>query len=186
VAATSPKTRSARLRRIEAALKAAVPNLEALTYLEERGVPHLEAVDRHWRPNAGKQREEQFSDGTLRLIGLLWSLLEGESLLLLEEPELSLNSAIVRRLPGMIRSMQRTKGRQVLISTHSPDLLSDPGIGGEEILLLTPVREGTEVHLPSEKREIRALLEAGMTVADAVLPLADPPAVKQLPLFTAP
>ncbi len=186
VAATTPKTRSARLRRIEAALKAAVPNLEALTYLEERGVPHLEAVYRHWRPNAGKQREEQFSDGTLRLIGLLWSLLEGESLLLLEEPELSLNSAIVRRLPGMIRSMQRARGRQVLISTHSPDLLSDPGIGGEEILLLTPVREGTEVHLPSEKREIRALLEAGMTIADAVLPLAEPPAVKQLSLFTRP
>lgn len=186
VASASLKTRNARLRRIESALKAAVPNLEALRYVEERGVPHLEAVHKHWRPKAGKQREEQFSDGTLRLIGLLWSLLEGESLLLLEEPELSLNPAIVRRLASMIHGMQRTEARQVVISTHSPDLLSDPGIGGEEILLLTPRAEGTEVRLASDRREVRALLESGMTVADAVLPLAEPAETRQLALFAEP
>jgi len=186
VAATTLKKRDARLRRIESALKAAVPNLEALRYVEERGVPHLEAVHEHWRPNAGKQREEQFSDGTLRLIGLLWSLLEGESLLLLEEPELSLNPAIVRRLASMIHRMQKSEGRQVVISTHSPDLLSDPGIGGEEILLLTPRKEGTEVTLASDKREVRALLESGMSAADAVLPLAEPAETSQLALFAEP
>jgi hypothetical protein len=56
--------------------------------MEENGRPHLEAIYDHWRPGAGKQKEDQFSDGTLRLIGLLWSLQEGDSLLLLEEPEL--------------------------------------------------------------------------------------------------
>jgi predicted ATPase len=91
VAKTTEKTRKARLSRIEAALREAVPQLKNLTDTkDEAGIPHLEAVYEHWRPNAGRQREDQFSDGTLRLIGLFWSLLEGDSPLLLEEPELSL------------------------------------------------------------------------------------------------
>ena len=39
----------------------------------------------HWRPDAGWQTETQFSDGTLRLLGLLWSVLDGTGPLLLEE-----------------------------------------------------------------------------------------------------
>jgi len=72
-------------------------------------------VYEHWRPQGAKQREDQFSDGTLRLLGLLWSLLEGDSLLLLEEPELSLNSGIIRKLPGLMYRIQRQKRRQVII-----------------------------------------------------------------------
>jgi hypothetical protein len=44
---------------------------------EANGQPHLAARHEHHRPKAGWQREDQFSDGTLRLIGLLCSLLEG-------------------------------------------------------------------------------------------------------------
>jgi hypothetical protein len=73
-----------------------VPQLEQLEFTRDAvtGRPHLQALYSHWRPNAGLQREDQFSDGTLRLLGLLWALLEGDSLLLLEEPELSLNAGI--------------------------------------------------------------------------------------------
>jgi hypothetical protein len=90
VARTSPRTRDSRLRKIEKALALAVPQFKHLRYLQDpiTGHPHLEALYTHHRPNAGWQREEHFSDGTLRLLGLLWSLLEGNSLLLLEEPEL--------------------------------------------------------------------------------------------------
>jgi ABC-type nitrate/sulfonate/bicarbonate transport system ATPase subunit len=147
------------------------------------GVPHLEAVYEHWRPGAGKQREDQFSDGTLRLIGLLWSLLESDSLLLLEEPELSLNSAIVSNLPSLIYRLQRPRKRQVILSTHSADLLSDKGIGGEEVLLMTPAPEGTQVKLASSNEEIKMLLEGGLSIADAALPLTAPPAIEKLSLF---
>ncbi|MGL5193600.1 MAG: AAA family ATPase, partial [Chroococcales cyanobacterium] len=76
VAKTPEKTRKSRLKKIEAALQFAVPQLKNLTDTKDiMGVPHLEAVYEHWRPQAGKQREDQFSDGTLRLIGLLWALL---------------------------------------------------------------------------------------------------------------
>lgn len=150
---------------------------------DEMGVPHLEAVYEHWRPNAGKQREDQFSDGTLRLIGLLWSLLETDSLLLLEEPELSLNSGIVSKLPSLIYRLQRPKKRQVILSTHSADLLSDKGIGGEEVLFMTPTPEGTQVEPASSIDEIQSLLEGGLSIADAALPYTIPPDIEQLSLF---
>lgn len=184
VTKTPEKTRKSRLKKIEDALKIAVPQLKNLTDTkDEMGVPHLEAVYEHWRPDAGKQREDQFSDGTLRLIGLLWSLLETDSLLLLEEPELSLNAAIVSKLPALIYRLQRSKKRQVIVSTHSADLLSDQGISGEEVLLMTPSPEGTQVKLVSSNQEIKMLLEAGLSIADAALPHTIPPQIEQLSLF---
>lgn len=184
VARTPELTRKSRLKKIEAALRYAVPQLKQLTDIkDERGVPHLEAVYEHWRPKAGKQREDQFSDGTLRLIGLLWSLLEGESPLLLEEPELSLNAGIVSKIPALIYRVQRQKKRQIFISTHSYDLLSDKGIGGKEVVTLTPGVEGTSVTVAASIREVQDLLKGGMSVADAVLPRTTPPNVSQLELF---
>jgi predicted ATPase len=184
VARTSEGTRKTRLKKIEAALRIAVPQLKELTDVkDDTGIPHLEVVYQHWRPQGAKQREDQFSDGTLRLIGLLWSLLEGDSMLLLEEPELSLNSGIIRKLPALMYRIQRQKKRQIMISTHSSDLLSDAGIGGEEVLLLTPSEEGTKVELASSITEIRELLEGGLTVADAALPRTVPSNILQLDLF---
>jgi predicted ATPase len=184
VARTTDGTRKARLRKIQTALRIAVPQLKELTDVkDETGTPHLEAVYQHWRPRGAKQREDQFSDGTLRLIGLLWSLLDGDSMLLLEEPELSLNSGIIRKLPALMYRIQRQRKRQIVISTHSSDLLSDPGIGGEEVLLLTPDEEGTKVELASSNQEIRDLLEGGLTIADAALPRTVPNSIQQLDLF---
>jgi predicted ATPase len=175
VAKTPERTRISRLRKIEAALKIAVPQLFNLTETrDEAGIPHLEATYQHWRAKGAKQREDQFSDGTLRLLGLLWSLLENDSLLLLEEPELSLNSAIVGKLPSLFYRLQTQKKRQVILSTHSVDLLTDAGIGGEEVLLLTPSSQGTKVEIASSIQDIRLLMEGGMSVGDAVLPRTNP------------
>lgn len=182
VARTTEKTRKNRLTKIQSALRGAVPQLDRLTDTKDAaGIPHLEAVYQHWRPQGAKQQEDQFSDGTLRLIGLLWSLLEGDSLLLLEEPELSLNAGIVRNLAPLMYKIHR-KRRQVILSTHSAELLSDRGIDPDEVLLLTPAAEGTEVTLASSDDEIRALLEGGMTVAEAVIPRTIPPGLAQLEL----
>lgn len=184
VARTPIKIRRARLRTIESALRVAVPQLKQLTDVQDEvGFPHLEAVYEHWRPKGAKQREDQFSDGTLRLIGLLWSLLDGDSLLLLEEPELSLNSGIVSGLPALIHRIQKLRKRQVILSTHSADLLSDKGIAGEEVLLLTPSVEGTKVDLASSIKDVKALLEGGLSVAEAALPRTTPPRANQLDLF---
>lgn len=184
VARTSENTRKTRLKKIESALRIAVPQLQQLTDTkDEAGVPHLEAVYSHWRPRAGKQQEDQFSDGTLRLIGLLWSLLESDSLLLLEEPELSLNGSIVSQLPSVFSKVRSRKKRQLILSTHSVDLLSDKGIGGEEILLLTPSSEGTTVTVSSSIEEVRLLLENGVSPADAILSRIHPNNIEELSLF---
>lgn len=182
----SEKTRRSRLQKIEQALQHAVPQLKALAYTvdtQEGGIPHLEAVYNHWRPYGAKLREIDFSDGTLRMIGLLWSLMEGDAPLLLEEPELSLHTGIVRRLSGIIHRVASKRKRQVIISTHSAELLSDKGIGGEEVLLLEPDKEGTKMRLMSDIKEIRDLLESGMSVGDVVIPRTEPQDVRQLMLF---
>jgi len=186
VAQTSPKTRDARLNKIEKALALAVPQFKELRYVADKanGRPHLEAMYTHYRPNAGWQREEQFSDGTLRLLGLLWVLLEGESLLLLEEPELSLNDAIVREIPRLLQRIQRDKkkrSRQVLISTHSEALLSNPGIDGRGVLLLEPGQEGTTVRPVNAKEALS--LRSGMSIAEVMLPKTHPKAAEQLGLW---
>jgi predicted ATPase len=185
IAKTTDKSQKSRLRVIEQALKITVPQLQQLQFTrdEDTGRPHLQALYSHWRPNAGWQREDQFSDGTLRLIGLLWSLLEGESMLLLEEPEQSLNAGIVAQLAPMIHRVQKRRRRQVLISTHSDDLLGERGIDGGEVLMLTPGPEGTEVRTAADVEDIRALLEAGFTAGEAVLPRNNPLHPEQLSLI---
>jgi predicted ATPase len=183
VVKTPEKTRRARLKRIETALREAVPQLKNLTDTrDEAGVPHLEAVYEHWRPNAGRQREDQFSDGTLRLIGLFWSLLEGDAPLLLEEPELSLHPGIVNKLPSLFHRTQRRGRRQIFVTTHSWEMLSDRGIGGEELLMLTPNTEGTKVEVAAQISDVRALLDAGLSVADAAIPRTVPAGLEQLDL----
>ncbi len=188
VAKAQVGAQKSRLHKIEEALRIAVPQLKQLrSERDETGHPHLEALHEHWRPNAGWQREDQFSDGTLRLIALFWSLLEGDSLLLLEEPELSLNVGIINKLAELIYQMQRQRKqrrRQILVSTHSPDMLTDKGIDGRETLLLTPRKEGTTVEVATDITELRDLLEAGLSVGDVVLPRTRPQNIEQLGLFS--
>ena len=184
VAKTPERTQKARLRRIQGALKFAVPQLEAIElFRDANGTPHLRGKYRHWRPQGAWQTEEQFSDGTLRLMGLLWVALDREGPLLLEEPELSLHPEIVRVLPQLLARAQRRTGRQIFLSTHSPELLRDEDIGLDEVLLLKPTPEGTQVSPASAQAEIRALLEGGLPLADAVIPRTRPEQAAQLALF---
>jgi predicted ATPase len=185
IAKTPEKTRNARLSKIESVLKVCVPNMRNLQFVrdEATGTPHLEAMYEHWRPDAGWQREDQFSDGTLRLLGIMWSLLDGDSLLLLEEPELSLNEEIVRRIHQLIWRMQRQAKyrRQVFVTTHSDALLQDKSIDPREVVRLEPTRDGT-VAVESSSED-KALIAAGYSIAEAMLPKANPAQVDQLSLF---
>jgi hypothetical protein len=69
------------------------------------------------------------------------------------------------------------------VTTHSYALLSDAGIGLEEVLLLKPSPEGTVVSQANKMKEVKALVEGGMNVGDAVLPLTDPPETYQMTMF---
>jgi len=184
IAKAPEKTRNARMRHIQKALRVAVPQLQEIAlWRDNRGTPHLRGKFQHWRPQGAWQNEEQFSDGTLRLMGLLWASMEGGGPLLLEEPELSLHPDIVRVLPQMFARVQRSVRRQIFISTHSPDLLRDDGIGLDEVLLFLPAAEGTSVTTAETHQDIQQLLQGGVPLADAVIPKTRPENMLQLTLF---
>ena len=79
------------------------------------------------------------SDGTLRALGILVALLQpsdGQAhrvpLVGVEEPEIALHPAAARVLRDSIRDACRRT--QVLVTSHSPDLLDDKDISDTEIL----------------------------------------------------
>lgn len=187
IARTPKKTQEARLKRIQKALEVAVPQFSELVFEQDgiTGAPHLKANFKHWRVHGSWQREDQFSDGTLRLIGFLWALQEGDGLLLLEEPELSLNDAITAHIPLMVDRVLRQRGkggylRQVLATTHSDTLIAavqDP----DSVLLLQPGGDGTAVR--NANADERLQMDHGLNPAEVLLPKTHPENIEQMGLF---
>ncbi len=183
---TSRKTLESRLTRIEKLLKHIIPYFEKLELVDDKhGFPHLQATIEHWRFFGNKQKEDQFSDGTLRLIGLFWALLSNRSLLLLEEPELSLHDAVIERLPSLFAKIIRKQKKnsiftQIFLSTHSAALFHESGIDATEILMIKPVREGSEAVLASDIAEVSTLLSSGVPPADVIIPRTKPENIEQL------
>lgn len=186
IAKTPRQTRDARLKRIQKALADAVPLFSELRFEQDAvtGLWHLEARFTHWRTHGAWQRENQFSDGTLRLIGLLWALQEGDGLLLLEEPELSLNDGIVARVPLLIDRVLRSRkraatSRQVLVSTHSETLLEHSQ--GDALLLIEPSANGSTIRPPTAEEAEQ--MQHGLNPAEVLLPKTRPDSLDQLGLW---
>jgi hypothetical protein len=83
----------------------------------------------------------------------------------------------------MFARIQRHNRRQIIVSTHSSDLLRDTGIGLDEVFLLIPGENGTLVRSARDFKEIPNVLDGGLTLADAVIPLTQPENAEQLALF---
>jgi predicted ATPase len=181
---TPAKNRRERLNEIERIIKIAVPYFDGIICEKDNmGMPHLKFKYKHWRPQGAWQFETELSDGTIRLIGLIWALLEGGGVLLLEEPELSLHPELVRRLPQLSARLQKHNPAQVIISTHSWQMLNDKGIASDEIILLIPSRKGTIVKIGADIKNIKSLMESGMSAAEAAFPETSPESIGQLDLF---
>lgn len=85
MADTPGRSRRARLRSVLEVVREAVPRLEQIEVSRDaHGCPRLRALYAHWRPRGAWQGEGQLSDGTLRLIGMLWVALEPGGPLLIE------------------------------------------------------------------------------------------------------
>jgi predicted ATPase len=183
---TPKPTRDAQLKKIQKALKAVLPQFVEIEWFKDKnGRPHLRAKYQHWRDKGGWQIESSFSDGTLRLIGLLWFLSRGQSPLLLEEPELSLHPAAVRQIPRILAKLNEGDGRQIIMTSHSPDLLEDQGIDPSEVLLLRSTRNGTEVTLGSKEPKLVEAAESGVSLAPVVEALTRPANVDRLARFAS-
>ncbi len=184
VAKTNKRERERRLRIINQALRSVVPQLEELKLaMDIDGRPHLEARYQHWRQQGAHQNEADFSDGTLRLIGLIWSLQERGRMngpILLEEPELSLHEEIVRRLPSLLYQATKGSRRQVLATTHALHILDDPGLGMNEVVVLTPGEEGTIAEPSSSKADVKSKWESGLTLHESLADKLVPEHINEL------
>jgi predicted ATPase len=102
-----------------------------------------ETVRFRMRPVAGRQPLEfdatSMSDGTLRVLATLVAgfqihLPTGPSVIGIEEPETALHPAAMRALVDALD--EATERTQIILTTHSADLLASPDIRPEQLLVV--------------------------------------------------
>jgi predicted ATPase len=185
IARTAKQDKDRRLKLINSALQLAVPQLSELEQIQGvDGIPHLQVRYKHWRSAKAFQNEKDFSDGTLRLIGFLWSLQDKLGPALLEEPELSLHDAVVEQLPAMIARATKRTGRQVISTSHAWAILDDEGLGLDEVLVLSTDGEGTSVAVAGDIPKVRQYIDQGaVSLRDALHAELIPPGIGGLKLL---
>ena len=134
---------------IENYLQTVVPMMHGL---ERKQIGPLETLEFR-QEVAGAQAPWRFpaqnmSDGTLRALGVLTALFQGNqdfapSLIGIEEPETALHPAASAALREALTKASATT--QVMVTSHSPDLLDDRSIPPEHILAV--VSEGGETRI---------------------------------------
>ncbi len=184
MAATPPDLRQERLKFIERVLHYILPRFTELRVASDPfGRQRLYVRYENWRVKGTWQQDDKLSDGTLRLIGLLWAIQSGSGPLLLEEPELSLHPGLVEHIPQMLAQVCYTTGRQILLSTHSTDLLKDSNIKLDEVVMLFPAEQATLVRPASSFEEVRTLLDGGYDLGSIVLSMTSPEDADELALI---
>ncbi|RKH47987.1 AAA family ATPase [Corallococcus llansteffanensis] len=166
-------------RRIEEYLGAIVPGLKGV---ENTSIVHMETLKflQHIEGTEGLMAFPaiSMSDGTLRALGILVALFQTRvnqriQLVGIEEPEVSLHPAAA----GVLRDALRDASQytQVIVTSHSPELLDDPSIHGDEILsvvadqgksLIAPVDEETRSALRDRLYTAGELLKANQLSPD--------------------
>lgn len=76
-------------------------------------------------------------------------------------------------------------GRQVIMTTHSLDLLADTGIDPAEVLLLRTTGQKTTVTVGSDLEELKAAAEADNSFSEALEALTRPDDYADLAQFGA-
>jgi len=99
---------------------------ETLQFKQDVGLKHP------WRFDA-----LNMSDGTLRSLGLLLAVYQvgKASVVAVEEPEATVHPAVMELIVEVL--LDAAQDRQVLVTTHSPDILDHKGIQDEQIRAVT-------------------------------------------------
>lgn len=153
---------SNQLATIQEYLQTVVPMVHGV---ERRQVGPMETLEFR-QDMAGSKHPWRFlaqnmSDGTLRALGVLVALFQSNedyspSLVGIEEPETALHPAASAALrEALTKASQST---QVIVTSHSPDLLDDPAISSDAILAVTS--EGGETRIaPLDEASRKAMRE---------------------------
>jgi predicted ATPase len=132
-----------RYERICKLLSAAVTGIESA---DHKSVGQWETVE--FRQDVGQKYTWMFdalnvSDGTLRMLGLLTAIYQPgrATVLAIEEPEATVHPAVVEQILEVL--VDAARFRQVLVTTHSPDLLDFPGIDDSQLRVVTNPKNAT-------------------------------------------
>jgi predicted ATPase len=90
------------------------------------------------------------SDGTLRSLGLILAVLQkpSPSMIVIEEPEATVHPGALGALLDLIR--RASKSMQVLVTTHSPDLLDAKWITDNNLRIVSWEQGASHILLPSD------------------------------------
>ena len=165
---------NAALNRIRPIMAAAVPEVPNLSYLRMGlGTEVVFYSDTPVRGASGVYSHEQFSEGTLRLLGMLFDLATlplTTSIVLIEEPETFLQASVVRSMSSFLAEVAMNHDVQMVISTHSPELIDSEVVLPTEVLMLRSQNGETTGELLSQSSEprIQAVLSADLPKSEGI------------------
>ena len=160
--------------RIRPIMAAVVPEIPNLSYQRMGlGTELVFYSDTPVRGASGVYSHEQFSEGTLRLLGLLFDLAtlpRDTSVVLIEEPETFLQASVVRSLPSLLAEVAMNRDVQMVISTHSPELIDSELVLPSQVLMLRSENGETTGQLLSESNDprIKAVVSAGLPKSQGI------------------
>jgi|SRR3954466_2126810 len=138
--------------RVRELLAVALPGLEDVDYYSLSPGP---GGGIRFELNIGRDEpitfvEREVSDGTLRILGLLLAVYQSQrpSVLVIEEPEATVHPAIAELIVQVL--FDAARDRQVLMTTHSPDILDAKEFSDDQIRVVT-MEEGQTTIAPLSK-----------------------------------
>ena len=160
--------------RIRPIMAAVVPEIPNLSYQRMGlGTELVFYSDTPVRGASGVYSHEQFSEGTLRLLGLLFDLAtlpRDTSVVLIEEPETFLQASVVRSLPLLLAEVAMNRDVQMVISTHSPELIDSELVLPSQVLMLRSENDATTGELLSQSNDprIKAVVSARLPKSQGI------------------
>lgn len=160
--------------RIRPIMASVVPEVPNLSYQRMGlGTEVVFYSDTPVRGASGVYSHEQFSEGTLRLLGMLFDLAtlpRDTSVVLIEEPETFLQASVVRSLPSLLAEVAMNRDVQMIISTHSPELIDSELVLPSQVLMLRSENGETTGELLSESNDprIKAVVSAGLPKSQGI------------------
>lgn len=162
------------LDRIRPIMASAVPEIPNLTYQRMGLGTEIVLYSDTPKPGArGVYSHECFSEGALRLLGILFDLAtlpRTTSTVLIEEPETFMQASVVRSMSSFLAEVAMTHDVQMVISTHSPELIDSELVLPSQVLVLRPEDGETIGELLSQSNDprIHAVISAGLPKSEAI------------------
>lgn len=147
-----------RYERIRNLLSVAVPGIQKIDVIDKGGKAILEFETEVGEGELGHLAATEMSDGTLRLLGLLLAIYQPQrpAVLAIEEPEATVHPAAAELVVQVL--LDAAHDRQVLITTHSPDILDAKELADAQIRVVT-IEHGRTIIAPLSNASRRGIQE---------------------------